>query len=308
MAIVLETTDRDDVRRFLRDSCGAFLLRVSGDSREPVRVSRCDLGPIQLLRIAGRLGLEVGGPLSAYAVALVNDGEVICRSGPQDCRHRAGEVFLAGQPGQQYRAVLHRPDLRLALLDPELVGEIVGRPPRPLRFTGGRPVSAEAAASWRTTYDYVHAALVDQPGAAGDPMVADSLARMLAAVALTTFPHNGVRPPPPDDRRPVTLHEAVDFIDTNAHRDIDLGAIAGAAHVTVRALQLSFRRHLDTTPMTHLRRVRLAHAHRELLGADPATGSVSEVAARWGFSSHSRFTAMYHATYGCSPSATLGSR
>jgi len=31
----------------------------------------------------------------------------------------------------------------------------------------------------------------------------------------------------------------------------------GAAHVTVRAVQLAFRRHLDTTPMAYLRRVRL---------------------------------------------------
>ena len=81
--------------------------------------------------------------------------------------------------------------------------------------------------------------------------------------------------------------------------------IAAAAHVTIRALQLSFRRHLGCTPTVYLRRVRLEHAHRDLIAADPQRETVTAVAYRWGFASHSRFTAHYRDAYGVLPSDTL---
>ncbi|MFD6161956.1 hypothetical protein ACFWF7_14540 [Nocardia sp. NPDC060256] len=39
--------------------------------------------------------------------------------------------------------------------------------------------------------------------------------------------------------------------------------------VTVRALQLAFRKHLDATPLAMLRRLRLAAAHEQLRAAVP---------------------------------------
>ncbi len=71
-------------------------------------------------------------------------------------------------------------------------------------------------------------------------------------------------------------------------------------------MQEAFRRHLDTTPMAYLRRVRLERAHRELQVTDPAAGgTVAEIAARWGFAHHGRFAALYQGCYGHAPSATL---
>ena len=70
-------------------------------------------------------------------------------------------------------------------------------------------------------------------------------------------------------------------------------------------MQLAFRRHLDTTPTRYLRRVRLDHAHRQLLTADPERDTVTAVAYRWGFASSSRFAAYYRTAYGVSPSSTL---
>ncbi len=61
------------------------------------------------------------------------------------------------------------------------------------------------------------------------------------------------------------------FIDEHAHQDISTADIAAAAHVTIRAVQLAFRRHLDTTPLEYLRRVRLDRAHQELMAGHPGT-------------------------------------
>jgi transcriptional regulator GlxA family with amidase domain len=57
--------------------------------------------------------------------------------------------------------------------------------------------------------------------------------------------------------------------------------------------------------MAYLRRVRLEHVHRDLLGADPTRTTVAAVAARWGFHNHSRFAAHYQAAYGLLPSQAL---
>ena len=100
------------------------------------------------------------------------------------------------------------------------------------------------------------------------------------------------------------MRRAITFIDEHAHQDIAGTEIAAAAGVTVRAVQLAFRRHLDTTPLGYLRRVRLDHAHRQLAAADPRHESVTAVAYRWGFSS-SRFAAYYRQAYGVLPSQTL---
>ena len=79
-----------------------------------------------------------------------------------------------------------------------------------------------------------------------------------------------------------------------------------AAHVTGRALQYAFRRHLDTTPLAHLRQIRLSHAHQDLMNADPNHGAtVTEIAARWGFHHAGRFATLYREAYGSSPPRTL---
>ena len=87
----------------------------------------------------------------------------------------------------------------------------------------------------------------------------------------------------------------------HAHEDISIADVAAGCCVSIRAVQLAFRRHLDITPQVYLRRVRLDHAHRDLLAGDPAHDSVTAVAYRWGFSSSSRFAAYYRQAYDVPP-------
>ena len=103
-----------------------------------------------------------------------------------------------------------------------------------------------------------------------------------------------------------TVGRAVAFIEERARDDIGIADIAAAAFVTIRAVQMAFRRRLGTTPLGYLRRVRLEHAHGQLLSADPSDGTtVTAVAADWRFTSASRFTAYYRAAYGIPPAQTL---
>ncbi|WP_018334326.1 helix-turn-helix domain-containing protein [Actinomycetospora chiangmaiensis] len=112
----------------------------------------------------------------------------------------------------------------------------------------------------------------------------------------------------PHPPRPATLRRAIAFIESNPGRAVTVADVAAAAFVTPRAVQLAFRRHLDTTPMRYLQTVRLERAHHDLIAADPRRTTVSEIATRWGFGSLSRFAAAYRAMHGVPPSHTLGGR
>ncbi|WP_182873127.1 helix-turn-helix transcriptional regulator [Microbispora sp. H10670] len=81
--------------------------------------------------------------------------------------------------------------------------------------------------------------------------------------------------------------------------------IAEAVGVSARALQEGFRRHLEKTPTSFLREVRLDRVHAELAARNPYTATVTDVAYRWGFAHLGRFSSVYRQRFGESPSETL---
>jgi transcriptional regulator GlxA family with amidase domain len=105
---------------------------------------------------------------------------------------------------------------------------------------------------------------------------------------------------------PAAVRRAAAFIHAHADQPLTLGEIAAAAGVSGRALQYSFRRYFDTTPIGYLRRVRLERADTELRAADSASGvTVAAVARRWGWVTASQFTQAYRQRFGVLPSHTL---
>jgi AraC-like DNA-binding protein len=250
-------------------------------------------------------------PPGHLRVARVADGRCERDTDGTSERFSSGDVFLMSQPYQPYACRSAGMRLDLTGIGLPAVADVTGDPtmsvPGRLQLTGYRPVSPAAARSWNSTVDFVARQLATGAFAAS-PLITRSTACLLAASALATFPNNAVSDPSPADSRdahPRTLQRAVAFIDANAAEMITPADIAAASLVTVRAVQLAFRRHLDTTPLAYLRRVRLERAHAELLRADPARTTVTAVAYRWGFPSPSRFAAAYRQTYGIAPGKAL---
>lgn len=104
------------------------------------------------------------------------------------------------------------------------------------------------------------------------------------------------------------VREAVDLIEAEREARCTVGDLARHAGVTVRALELGFRRELGCTPRSYLHDVRMRRAHAELVDADPADGTtVMGVATRWGFGNVGRFAAKYRKEFGINPSTTLRS-
>ena len=254
-------------------------------------------------------------PFNSLVVATLWAGRFERECGGVSERFSAGDVFIDAEPTLPASVRLLGVQGQTVMLDLEVLVHVAatepGRAPGPIRWTGFEPVSPAAAAHWKNTVSYLRGLLANEEAAA-QPLIRGNAARLVAATALATFPNTAVTMPTAQDRHDattVTVRRAIAFIEGHAHLDISLADIASAANVSIRAVQFAFRRHLDTTPMAHLRAVRLDRVHQELLVADPGTGAtVTGIANRWGFYNHSRFVARYRRAYGTAPRHTLHHR
>lgn len=312
---VFETTDLEQAQDVLGTAYGGLRIDTRGQ-RGGMRMEQTPLSPLARFdrNILGMTLDVTGDPRGLLVIGHLRSGLARYGTNGTERSYRPGDVFLAIQPGQPHVGHSIDIDTELTVIDPVLLSQVAAtaptRTPQPLRFTGCDPISAESARLWLNTCAYVRDTFLAVPGATAEPLVTASVERLLAAVALAVFPNNALTDPTTEDQRdanPAILRRAVAFIDEHAHEDITVAGIAAAGRVTVRAVQLAFRRHLETTPTAYLRRIRLDHAHRELATADPALNTVTAVAYRWGFSSPSRFAAYYRQVYGAHPSQTLHS-
>jgi AraC-like DNA-binding protein/anti-anti-sigma regulatory factor len=176
--------------------------------------------------------------------------------------------------------------------------------------------SHRAALSLALTEDHVAATLLRlgarRPAASARLESLSRIARDYAAILRDRERPDSDQPAAAPGLRPYpaagTVGLAVAFIEERARDDISVADIAAASFVTIRAVQLAFRRYLDITPLGYLRQVRLEHAHDQLLSADPDRTTVTAVAADWHFSNASRFSGHYRAAYGVPPVQTLRQR
>ncbi|WP_234794254.1 helix-turn-helix transcriptional regulator [Mycolicibacterium flavescens] len=313
----VEISDPADADEFLEDTYGVsmrFRRRLPSRREGPVLVhSRAMAGAlaIDVVSIAGQMDVR-SDPLNKVTGIWAERGEIDTTCDGARAHVAAGDIGVLAQPHLPYKARFDETRMTAVLLDPPVVaGVAAGVPsshaPLPIRFASLEPVDECSARAYKSTVSYVRDALLSDPAVA-TPLVLGHAARLLAAVTLSTFPNSATASPSPHDRtdhQPVLLRRAMEFIDANATNDIALADIADAVHVTPRAVQYMFRRHLETTPLQYLRRLRLHYAHQELLAADRTEVTVTETAARWGFAHTGRFAVLYRQTYGQSPHTTL---
>lgn len=314
MSQITEAEDADSVLSLLSGMRGAVRIRVHGE-QVSMRLDHSDIGPAGIDHMTFGMDLDADvGPAGKLVFGQVNSGRAGFRTLGAERWYPTGDVYLAGQPLDCRTSMFRGGEHEQVVIDPAFVSQIAetapDHPPGGVRFTGYEAISAQAARTWKSSYAYVRDTVRVRPAAADHPLVAANMARLLAAAALATFPNSALSEPTTQDRHdgsPATLRRAVAFIDEHAHEDITTADIAAASYVTIRAVQLAFRRHLNCTPTAYLRQVRLDHAHRQLIAADSEHESVTAVAYRWGFTSLSRFAAAYREAYGTLPSRTLHS-
>ncbi|MGH3188508.1 MAG: helix-turn-helix transcriptional regulator [Streptosporangiaceae bacterium] len=289
-----------------------LLAGIRGRAGE-LAVTHIAAGPVEFSDgiLPGDLSFKVSGQ-DVVTIGVVTQGSIeVDRGDAADC-YQAGDVFVASFPQADFtcrtrNARMHALSLAAPVLA-QVAGAAADGSASPLRFLSQRPASSGGQDQWKLTASFV-GDLLASPAVTAGSLVIEAAARLLAATVLAVFPNTVTTHPDHADSHgawPTTLRRAVAFVDDHPHQDITVADIAGAAAVSVRGIQLVFRRHLDMTPMTYLRQVRLARAHADLLAATPGGGqTVTAIAERWGFPSASRFTARYREAYGVPPSRTL---
>ncbi|TWD83828.1 AraC family transcriptional regulator [Kribbella amoyensis] len=312
-AILFESDDLDRTEEFL--SAAYTKVRIGSDAADsPTRIRREQLGPVTVDSVD--IGFElsyVAAPMTKVCLCGVESGTIRdhATDGWTDS-FGPGDMVSLVPPERPYSGRVDNARYSIVLFDPELLDR-VAEPAgdgagAAIQLLGHRPVSAAAGRQLRSTIRFVSEQILDQPEIRTEPLIVSNAAQLLAASVLTAFGSTAATEPTIEDRhdaRPATLRRAIAFLEENPRRDIAATDIADAAGVTLRAVQIAFRRHLDTTPMGYLRRLRLAEAHRELVAADPGAETVAGIGARWGFCHAGRFAAEYRSAYGRQPSASL---
>jgi AraC-like DNA-binding protein len=310
--MLFESDGLEETEQFLSENYAP--MRIGSTSTTvPTRIARAAAPTISVDRVD--LGFVMSYDVEPLGVICLCDIEsgTVDGHGPDGTiaeDFSAGDLFSFSPPDRAYTGTVNRATYSITLLDPAVLAQVASpaRGHETVELTGHRPVDAAAARRVRAAIDHVDHTVLSDPDSVSSPLVLGTAVRYLAAQLLEAFPNTSVADPTAADSRdahPAAVRRAIAFMDANADLDLSPVEVAAAAHVSVRSLQLAFRRHLDTTPMTYLRDVRLARAHRDLAAAGAGDGaSVTDIALRWGFTHQGRFGQAYRRAYDETPGAT----
>jgi AraC-like DNA-binding protein len=218
-------------------------------------------------------------------------GILLSPGGPAVARIQAGFAVL--------EVVVRRGDLEAALT------ALVGPDARaPLRFA---PHFVSKSGVGRSIFELVHyiAAEADRDDSVvSSPLIVASLADSLMFGMLQRLQHNhsGRLATTPRAAEPRHVRRAAEYLEAHAAQPLRLIDLAAVTGVSVRTLQVGFRTHRGCTPMAFLRDRRLGLARAKLL-ANPLR-PITRIAIDCGFEHLGRFSAMYRARFGETPSQT----
>lgn len=135
-----------------------------------------------------------------------------------------------------------------------------------------------------------------------EPALAAQAEKTLHLLFLKSFASRGQGGEAAANIVPFYLRRAESFMRDNLARDIDLAEIAQACEVSSRTLQYGFKAYRDSSPVRHLKALRLAGARAAL--QDESRARIAEVALRHGYRSVAQFSRDYRARFCETPSET----
>lgn len=212
-----------------------------------------------------------------------------------------GDLLWSGGSGQL--AVM----LPQSSLDRELERHLDRRITEPVTFAPAMNMTTPATRGWLAALRLVLNEAERRNGQPLHPLTTRTLENLLVDNLLLAQRHNysAELEKPAPAASPRAVREATALLEQRPEHPWTVGELAQAVHISVRALQSAFTRAMGISPMRHLREVRLARVHAELLRAHAETTTVTEIAARWGFTHHGHFASRYRAKFGEPPGHTL---
>ncbi|MFF1255105.1 AraC family transcriptional regulator [Pseudarthrobacter sp. NPDC058329] len=186
----------------------------------------------------------------------------------------------------------------------DLMGQSVDHP---IGFDFGFDLSTGRGASLYASAQFMAMELNRPGGITENPLALEQLESFVMSNLLLAVPNNysEVLLTPAPTVNLGRLKPVVDFIEANADEPITPAELARVGMMSIRTLHASFQQSLGTSPMEHLRRVRMERVRAELISNKNPDLKITDVATRWGFYHPSRFAARYRQMFGELPSETL---
>ncbi len=178
---------------------------------------------------------------------------------------------------------------------------------KPVEFKPDMPLGTEAGQRWMRMVGWIYDNLSHDEGSL-PPLLAAQFEQAIVTALLTCQPNNYTQELCADDVQsiaPAFVKKVERYIEEHAHEPITIVEMAEHVGVSGRSLFSGFRRFRNTSPMRHLKEVRLRYVHRELQQSSAGSTTVTAVAFRWGFSHLGHFTTDYKRRFGETPSETL---
>lgn len=292
-------------------------VRVLGDEKQfRLKMMTATLGPVTIGRVTYSTEVEIhtGELRDSYQVNIPMRGELATSSGRSRTvanPHRAA-VYRCDQRSElrgwssQYPSPLLGIKIERKALEDQLSARLGVPVDHPIAFEIELDLDSTVGRQWLSLVEGISHQLDSPEALALHPIVAAPMAECLMSGLLVSAEHDyrtRLYEPKPALRGAVRM--AVDYLEARADQPITVTELARSVGVSVRTLQLGFQESLGTTPMRHLKAIRLQRVRRDLLNADPHVEGVTEIALRWGFMHVGRFAGEYRAMFGESPSSAL---
>ncbi|WZH52335.1 MAG: AraC family transcriptional regulator [Nocardioides alkalitolerans] len=310
---VLRTDDRE-----IAESTVSSTYEPSSIEVGPRQAFEFTLDAAQLTHVvAGRLhvrkpsrlhGTEESGQ---YHVCLPLTGKVICAGAtdePVAIAPGRASVWGPGQvpdtiwaAGTTLMCFMVPPEVvaaeAQALLGREVAAPVVFEPKMDLTSPGGR--------SWWRLVTLLAGELEADSGLIQEAVTRHHFERLLVEGLLLAHQHSLSDVLQQRSRNSTTraVARAIELIEEDPSAPWSALSLASRVHISVRSLQEGFRRELDTSPMSHVRDVRLRRVHEDLAALPPGP-TVNQIAQRWGFLHMGRFADHYRRRYGELPSVS----
>ncbi|MDT9593305.1 AraC family transcriptional regulator [Nocardioides zeae] len=267
--------------------------------------------------VAGRLHVRKPSrlygtePSGQYHVALPLTGGVVCAGAaeqPMTVAPGRASVWGPGQvpdthwaAGTTLMCFMVPPDVvaaeAKALLGRDILTPVVFEPKMDLTSPGGR--------SWWRLVNLLAGELEADSGLIQETVTRHHFERLLVEGLLLAHRHS-LSDVMEQRSRSSTVQgvaRAIELVEEDPAAPWSALSLANRVHLSVRSLQEGFRRELDTSPMSHVRDVRLRRVFDDLNAAPPGP-TVNQIAQRWGFLHMGRFADHYRRQYGELPSVT----
>ena len=176
-----------------------------------------------------------------------------------------------------------------------------------LRFEPGLSTTFGVGARIQRLVAFIFNELDHDDNNLDSPLIAAHYADAVIFSLLESVPHSctALLPSRFCAATPGHVRVAAEYLEANAAEPVRLAELAKLTGMSVRSIQAGFKARYGCSPMAFLKQRRLELARNQLLSATPGTTTVSEVALDCGFSHLGRFSALYRARFGESPSATV---